>query len=149
MISAYEDEQLGGSEASSIEEIFILVMYVKLKADFIFIFYCLNWIVFHFIAHGSSEDKRKKSPARQKKLNGKSALKDEWLVNALRAQNLARGHFLGHEIRLVFVSLSIWAILSINWYYYPFIVRRHTWFSIHNVIFSKTRRCFLKYTVSK
>ena len=28
-------------------------------------------------------------------------------VNALRAQNLAGGHFLGHEIRLVFVSLSI------------------------------------------
>ena len=29
------------------------------------------------------------------------------LVNALRAQKLAGGHFLGHEIRLVFVSLSI------------------------------------------
>ena len=39
-------------------------------------------------------------------------LKDECPVNALRAQNLAGGHFLGHEIR--FVSLSIWAILSIN-----------------------------------
>ena len=34
-------------------------------------------------------------------------LKDECPVNALRAQNLAGGHFLGHEIRLVFVSLSI------------------------------------------
>ena len=41
-------------------------------------------------------------------------LKDECPVNALRAQNLAGGHFLGHEIRLVFVSLSIWAILGIN-----------------------------------
>ena len=76
-------------------------------------------------------------------------LKDECPVNALRAQNLAGGHFLSHEIRLVFVSLSIWAILGINKYYYPFIVRRPTWFSIHNVIFSETRRCFLKYTVSK
>ena len=28
-------------------------------------------------------------------------------VNALRAQNLAGGHFLGHQIRLVFVFLSI------------------------------------------
>ena len=28
-------------------------------------------------------------------------------VNALRAQNLVSGHFLGHKIRLVFVSLSI------------------------------------------
>ena len=28
-------------------------------------------------------------------------------VNALRAQNLAGDHFLSHEIRLVFVSLSI------------------------------------------
>ena len=35
------------------------------------------------------------------------ALKDECLVNALRAQNLAGGHFLGHEIRLVFVYLII------------------------------------------
>ena len=34
-------------------------------------------------------------------------LKDECPVNALRAQNLAGGHFLGHEIRSVFVSLSI------------------------------------------
>ena len=34
-------------------------------------------------------------------------LKDECSVNALRAQNLAGGHFLGHEIRLGFVSLSI------------------------------------------
>ena len=34
-------------------------------------------------------------------------LKDECPGNALRAQNLAGGHFLGHEIRLVFVSLSI------------------------------------------
>ena len=34
-------------------------------------------------------------------------LKDECPVNALRAQNLAGGHFVGHEIRLVFVSLSI------------------------------------------
>ena len=34
-------------------------------------------------------------------------LKDECMVNALRAQNLAGGHFLGHEIRLVFVSLSV------------------------------------------
>ena len=34
-------------------------------------------------------------------------LKDECPVNALRAQNLAGGHVLGHEIRLVFVSLSI------------------------------------------
>ena len=34
-------------------------------------------------------------------------LKDECPVNALRAQNLAGGHFLGHEIRLVFVFLSI------------------------------------------
>ena len=30
-----------------------------------------------------------------------SRLKDECPVNALRAQNLADGHFLGHEIRLV------------------------------------------------
>ena len=41
-------------------------------------------------------------------------LKDECRVNALRAQNLAGGHFLGHEIRLVFVSLSVWAILGVN-----------------------------------
>ena len=41
-------------------------------------------------------------------------LKDECPVNALRAQNLAGGYFLGHEIRLVFLSLSIWAILGIN-----------------------------------
>ena len=41
-------------------------------------------------------------------------LKDECPVNALRAQNLAGGHFLGHEIRLDFVSLGIWAILGIN-----------------------------------
>ena len=41
-------------------------------------------------------------------------LKDECPVNALRDQNLAGGHLLGHEIRLVFVSLSIWAILGIN-----------------------------------
>ena len=41
-------------------------------------------------------------------------LKDECPVNALRAQNLAGGHFLGHEIRLVFVSLGILAILGIN-----------------------------------
>ena len=34
-------------------------------------------------------------------------LKDECPVNALRAQNLAGGHFLGPEIRLVFISLSI------------------------------------------
>ena len=34
-------------------------------------------------------------------------IKDECPVNALRAQNLVGGHFLGHEIRLVFVSLSI------------------------------------------
>ena len=39
---------------------------------------------------------------------------DECPVNALRAQNLAGGYFLGHEIRLVFLSLSIWAILGIN-----------------------------------
>ena len=73
-------------------------------------------------------------------MNIKGYLKDECPVNALRAQNLAGGHFLGHEIHLVFVSLS---------YYYRFIVRRHTWFSIHNVIFSQTRRCSLKYTVIK
>ena len=41
-------------------------------------------------------------------------LKDEYSVNALRVQNVAGGHFLGHEIRLVFVSLSIWAILGVN-----------------------------------
>ena len=41
-------------------------------------------------------------------------IKDDCPVNALRAQNLAGGHFLVHEIRLVFVSLSIWAILGIN-----------------------------------
>ena len=34
-------------------------------------------------------------------------LKDECPSDALRAQNLAGGHFLGHEIHLVFVSLSI------------------------------------------
>ena len=34
-------------------------------------------------------------------------LKDECPVNALRAQTLAGGHFLGREIRLLFVSLSI------------------------------------------
>ena len=34
-------------------------------------------------------------------------LKDECPVNALRAQNLAGGHFLCHEFRLVFVSLSV------------------------------------------
>ena len=33
-------------------------------------FFWMNWIVFHFIPHGNSEDKRKKSRARQKKLNG-------------------------------------------------------------------------------
>ena len=33
--------------------------------------------------------------------------KDECPVNALRAENLAGDHFLGYEIRLVFVSLSI------------------------------------------
>ena len=43
-----------------------------------------------------------------------SILKDECPVDALRVQNLAGGHFLGHEIRLVFVSLSIWAIPGIN-----------------------------------
>ena len=42
------------------------------------LFYCLNWIVFHFIPHGSSEDKRKKSRARQKKLNG-TAFASSWL----------------------------------------------------------------------
>ena len=36
-------------------------------------------------------------------------LKDQCPVNASRAQNLA-GHFLGHEIRLVFVSLGSRAI---------------------------------------
>ena len=41
-------------------------------------------------------------------------LKDECPANALRAQNLAGGHFLGYEIRLVFVSLSIWETLGIN-----------------------------------
>ena len=41
-------------------------------------------------------------------------LKDECPVNALRTQNLPGGHFLGHEIRLVFVSLGILAILGIN-----------------------------------
>ena len=34
-------------------------------------------------------------------------LKDECPVNALRAQNLAGGHFLGHEIRLVFDFLYL------------------------------------------
>ena len=35
--------------------------------------------------------------------------KDSFLdkVNALRAQNLAGGHFLAHEIRFLFVFLSI------------------------------------------
>ena len=41
-------------------------------------------------------------------------LKDECPVNALLAQNVAGGHFLGHEIRFVFVSLNIWPILGIN-----------------------------------
>ena len=35
------------------------------------------------------------------------SLEDECPSDALRAQNLAGGHFLGHEIHLVFVSLSI------------------------------------------
>ena len=37
------------------------------------LFYCLNWIVFHFIPHGSSEDIRKKSRA-TKQVEWKSAL---------------------------------------------------------------------------
>ena len=41
-------------------------------------------------------------------------LTDECPFNALRAQNLSGGHFLGHEIRLVFVSLSIQTNLGIN-----------------------------------
>ena len=39
-------------------------------------------------------------------------LKDEGPVNALRTQNLAGGHFWGHEIRLVFVSLSQGSYMS-------------------------------------
>ena len=41
-------------------------------------------------------------------------VKDESPVNALRAQTSLAATFLSHEIRLVFVSLSIWAILGIN-----------------------------------
>ena len=42
-----------------------------------------------------------------KDIYNRIGLKNECPVNALRAQNLACGHILGHEIRLVLVSLSI------------------------------------------
>ena len=44
-------------------------------------------------------------------------------------------------------SVSEQSLVSIN-IIILLIVRRHTWFNIHHVILSETRRCFFKYTVS-
>ena len=93
-------------------------LYKKCDTGFFFystIMYILKNI-YNIIIIWIYKAKRPKSPNGALTIIFKTTLKlkDGCPVNALRAQNLAGGHFLGNEICLVFVSLSIWTILGIN-----------------------------------